>query len=283
MAQLKDTTVNGNLEVAGETNLLSKVTSDTRQNINYIGNNPILNTDEDTSENWIALGSGHAYFRSSILQSQPATYGFLENIVCGTNIHQVFTSWTSGTINRKWVRTGNLDYPLDGDWVQFINENYPQYIKIYKTSDTEGMSTSYNYFEPFHGGVTTTLVRGEGLSAGTYVFDTFGDRTDYTVRGIYIGAGIRTVRISCNVRLVNNTDTRMAHSLSNYRLRNGASTRIGEHRDSVAYGAVSLGFSTITTVQEGDFLFLQVWKGLKTNVVDIIGGNCTQMVVEVIR
>ena len=283
MAQLLNTTIDGDLEVTGTTNLLSKVTSDTRQNINYIGRDPILNTDEDTTENWIDFGSGYAYFGSSILQSQPASYGFLENIVCGTNIHQVFTSWQSGTVNRKWVRTGNLDNPLDGDWVQFINENYPQYIKIYKTSDTTNYSTTNNYFDPLYAGVTTALVRGSNLEAGTCVIGTYGDRTDYTVRGIYIGANIRTIRVSYSVRLLNNSESRTVLSISPYRLRNGTSALLQNSRLTHDYGAVSLVGSTITTVQEGDFIYLMGYKGVASLDIDVIGGNATQMVVELIR
>ena len=282
MAQLKDTTVNGNLEVAGETNLLSKVTSDTRQNINYIGINPILNTDEDTTENWMAFGSGHAYFGSSILQSQPATYGFLENIVCDTNIHQVFTSWTSGTTNRKWVRTGNLNYPLDGDWIQLINENYPQYIKIYKTTDTEDYSTSYNYFDPFNRGTTTSIIRGN-LSAGSYTFSTFGDRTDYTAYGIYIGPDIRTIRISYSIRFLNTSDTNLYINAGLYRLRDGVSSLVASQSTTRDYGRLSLGASSISLTQEEDFYFIQCYRSSKAAQVNVISGSSTQIAIDVLR
>ena len=280
MAQLIDTTVNGKLEVTGETNLLGNITPETRQNINFIGTNPIASLEEDTTETWAALGTGVAYISGDDkVSNQPYTYGFIENYVYNSVVRQI---WYSQSIQGGMFIRAGIASGWYTDWIKMHSDETPQYIKIYKTSDTESMSTSYSYFEPFHGGTTTTITRGN-LSADSYTFDTFGDRSDYVVRGIYIGEGIHTVRVSCTVRLVNNTDSRMAHSLALYRLRDGTSTRIAEHRDSMAYGSISLGFSTITTVEEGDFLFLQVWKGVKANVVDIIGGNCTQMVVEVIR
>ena len=282
MAQLIDTTVNGKLEVIGETNLLGTITPETRQSINYIGENPILNTDNDTVENWIALGTGHAYFNANILNSQPVQHGFFENIVADPNaVSQVFTSYTTGTISRKWARTGSITYGW-GDWVMIHNENTPQYIKIYKTNDTTDYSTSYNYFDPLCDGITTSIVKGN-LEAGSYTFDTYGDRSNYLVRGVYIGAGVHIIRISYSVRFLNNSETRTVLLAAPYRLRNGTSSIIAQSHLTQGYGRATLSDSSIVTAQEGDFIFLQGYKGTKSLDIDVIGGTGTQMTIEVIR
>lgn len=280
MAQLKDTIVNGKLEVTGETNLLGGVTAETRQNINYIGNNPITVTDDDTVENWIALGTCHAYFNTVILNSQPQQHGFLENIVANPNvISQVFTSYTTGTVSRKWARTGSLTYGLSS-WVMIYDNNSPQYIKISKDSDTTDYSTSYNYFDPFRT-ANVQIIRGNFTVRGNN-FNTFGDRSDYNVCGIEIGKDINTVRISYSVRFLNNSETKTILYAGLYRLRNGSSTFISLNTISQDYGRVTLANSTITTVQEGDFIFIQGYKGTKTLDIDVIATG-TQMVIEAIR
>lgn len=280
MAQLIDTTVNGKLEVIGETNLLGTITPETKQNINFIGWNPILNASEDTVENWKLLGTGFAYISGeNMVTDSPATYGIVQNMVYANEVRQMWFSMYNG---KTFHRGGSVDGGWSGTWRMFHDSETPQYIKIYKTNDTTDYSTSYNYFDPLYGGTTTSIIRGN-LSAGSYTFDTYGDRSNYLVRGIYIGAGIHTIRISYSTRFLNNSSTNTILYTAPYRLRNGSSSVLAQSHLTQGNGRAVLSASTISTVQEGDFIFLQGYKGTKTLDIDVIGGAGTQMTIEVIR
>lgn len=253
--------------------------AEARQNINFIGVNPIASVEEDTTANWAAFGTGVAYISGDDkVSNQPYTYGFIENHVYNSIVRQIWYSQSTG--GSMWIRAG-IASGWYTDWIKIHSDETPQYIKIYKTSDTTDYDTAYNYFDPLYGGVTVGISRGN-LTAGTYNFNTYGDMSNYTARGIYIGTGIRTVRISYSVRMTNQSETRTVLSVTLYRLRNGTSTKISLSRFTQSYGAVVLSSSSITTVQEGDFIFLQAYKGYDLDV-DVIGGNDTQMVIEAIR
>ena len=64
-------------------------------------------------------------------------------------------------------------------------------MQAVKTSDTTNYSTSYNYFSPFNGDgdASTNISIGSGLTFGKKLV-TYGDRTNNSVYGVTIGAGI---------------------------------------------------------------------------------------------
>ena len=102
----------------------SKTLPEARQNLNFIGTNPITSPTDDTPENWAALGTGHAYITGDgKLKNKPANNGIVESIVYGTLVIQVFTSWASGTTGRKWSRIGNNTYGWATSWMQLLDEN----------------------------------------------------------------------------------------------------------------------------------------------------------------
>lgn len=118
--------------------------ANTRQNLNYLGQNPIASADEDTPEKWIALGTGHAYiYGTGKLKNQPVGYGLLENTVTGLTSFQTFTSWTDGSVRRKWTRTGQTvwsDWLMQLDEINMLDIVYPVgsvYISYEPTSPAE--------------------------------------------------------------------------------------------------------------------------------------------------
>lgn len=89
-----------------------------RQNMFYLGTNPVASSEEDTPQAWAALGIGVFYItKSGYLIDQPATVGFCLNFVSGELVKQVwFTqSSTSATI---YQRGGNANGWYPSSWVQ---------------------------------------------------------------------------------------------------------------------------------------------------------------------
>lgn len=98
-----------------------QVLAENRQKLNFIGSNPITSTADDTPANWVALGTGHAYINGSgKLNSQPVTYGVLENIVVKETVFQTFISYTTGSVGTKWTRSGKTGWNV---WVKSLDEN----------------------------------------------------------------------------------------------------------------------------------------------------------------
>lgn len=104
--------------------------SEARQNINFIGANPIASISEDTPKKWKELGTGIAYISvDSLLNNQPYTYGFIENRVSGNLVSQTFYSMSgSSTV---WHRSGNSSgwYPGSANWVKSLDEKNGIQIK----------------------------------------------------------------------------------------------------------------------------------------------------------
>ena len=76
-------------------------------NLSYMGDgeNLISSTSNDTQANWAALGTGYTYFRTTgCLNGQPRQWGFVESIVMGNEVNQIWR--TQGTEGIFW-RTAN--------------------------------------------------------------------------------------------------------------------------------------------------------------------------------
>lgn len=110
-----------------------------RQNINYIGTNPITKPGDDTPANWVALGTGVAYFDGSgKLNKQPTAYGFVKNIVVGTIVYQTFYSMNGNS--PVWNRSGNSSgwYSSSANWVKQLDEtNGIQMKKVWENASLE--------------------------------------------------------------------------------------------------------------------------------------------------
>ena len=139
MAQLKDTTIDGALTVNGAATFEDAAT--TRQNLNYIGANPVT-LDTDTPATWKALGTGIAYINANgVINSQPNTYGFIENRVHGDIISQTWHSMNG--YSDVLVRSGNADgwYSGSAEWVRVVDKNFV-YKSIWDGSCTTGGTMS---------------------------------------------------------------------------------------------------------------------------------------------
>lgn len=119
-----------------------------RQNINYLGEEPIKSTTNDTPAKWAALGTGIAYYHTSgLLNNQPTANGIVYNLVAGKLVFQVFNS-----INGRsptWCRSGNSSgwYPNSQNWVKALDEiNTPDRVTAYNLRDlTVALGSSWHY------------------------------------------------------------------------------------------------------------------------------------------
>lgn len=79
--------------------------ADAMHNISFIGENPITLQVNDTSENWVKLGTGYAWYNgSNQLLNQPSQYGMLLNYVSGVEVTQIWKCHATGPM---WIRSGN--------------------------------------------------------------------------------------------------------------------------------------------------------------------------------
>ena len=107
----------------------SKSLPEARQNINFIGLNPIASVGDDTPANWAALGTGTAQYNTNgLITDQPSTYATVENIVVGDgNVIQIWHK--QGTApNPVYYRVG---YPVGWrhSWVKMLDETNGIQIK----------------------------------------------------------------------------------------------------------------------------------------------------------
>ena len=103
---ITDWTQNGVIPITkGGTNATTPANA--RQNINFIGENPITNDTDDTPTNWIELGTGIAHCDSSgTSMFIPTEHGILQNIVANNTIAQIWTDLVDGK-PKTWKRSGN--------------------------------------------------------------------------------------------------------------------------------------------------------------------------------
>ena len=120
MAQLKDTTIDGALEVNGAAIFGDEAT--TRQGLNYMGANPHGTIDDDTTTKWASLGSGWCWVSAANIANYPDTQsGFLQNMV--TNDGYVFqVLHVMDGVGDTYTRSGNPSgwYEGSANWVKSI-------------------------------------------------------------------------------------------------------------------------------------------------------------------
>lgn len=119
--------------------------ADARTAMNYIGAYPISSTDDDTTSNWIALGSGYAFVSKSGISNYPSNYvGFLYNYVSANFVYQelhVLTNW--GTV---YHRAGHKDdgWYGGGVWTKEFNSNDTISIENGGTNATTATGAVHN-------------------------------------------------------------------------------------------------------------------------------------------
>lgn len=69
-----------------------------------LGINPIASSGADTVANWLALGNGTAWFTEWRLSGQPTQWGFVQNIVGGSDVFQIWHTQNQGLV---LMRSGN--------------------------------------------------------------------------------------------------------------------------------------------------------------------------------
>lgn len=89
---------------------ISKLAEQMADRVNWLGNNPIQNPADDTTENWKALGTGYAWFNATgCLTDQPGQYGIVSNIVIGNVVLQEWIWYSTNAKNssRRFHRGGD--------------------------------------------------------------------------------------------------------------------------------------------------------------------------------
>lgn len=158
-----------------------------------------------------------------------------------------------------------------------MNKVYPNlgieggFVKMTLPTNLDNISTSYNYFHPFNYSDNDVLVEGTKL---TYEGKTvsYGDRTDSQVYGVTVGSGVEYIRVSYNIRVLNNHSSNLSYTTDIGLLRDGEVTVIGGTSDTLMPSArhTTTGEVTQIPVKEGDFLFIYAYKGSKTADIDVI-------------
>lgn len=145
------------------------------------------------------------------------------------------------------------------------------FVKVTLPTDLDNISTSYNYFHPFNYEDNDVLVEGSKL---TYEKKTvnYGDRTNSPVYGATVGSGVEYIRVSYNIRVLNNHTSNLTYTTDIGLLRDGEVTVIGGTSDTLMPSSrhTTTGKVTQIPVREGDFLFVYAYKGSKTADLDVI-------------
>lgn len=189
--------------------------AEARQNINFIGVNPIASAANDTPANWAAVGSGWARMTSGILQEYPnSQYGcVLENAVVKsgsvTYVSQKITVLNG--YNNTYYRTGSTEnntwYTNGGMWVRSIDDNsilnavYPVgavYISYVSTSPAELFGGTWTAitgrFPYFNAGTSTGGSNTHTLT--TAQMPSHNHKVSY--RSIFSGSGGYLALVSMN-------------------------------------------------------------------------------------
>ena len=113
------------------------------------------------------------------------------------------------------------------------------------------------------------MLSGGNLSYTTKTVD-YGDRTSQTVKGILVGSGVNVIRLSAMVRYLNNdSSTSVLHTYI-VRVRDGSNFIAGTAVNTISNVRMSQVVDTIISVKEGDFFFVQSYKGVASRDIDVI-------------
>lgn len=109
----------------------------------YLGENLIASTADDTTANWAGFGSGYVWYSAaSHLIDQPSIYGFLVNIVYGSDIFQIWHTQNSGPM---YTRSGNASGWSDS-WKKHITTNDITYGTADLVAGSSALETGKLYF-----------------------------------------------------------------------------------------------------------------------------------------
>lgn len=142
----------------------SKSLSEARQNINFIGYNPIASASEDTPAKWKACGTGFAYIGGAgVLTDSPGNYGIVLNMVYTNEVRQIWFGMYNGDI---YHRGGHATSGWSGTWKKMLDEN-TMLNMVYPVGAVYISYTSTSPAELFGGTWTAITGRFPYFNAGT--------------------------------------------------------------------------------------------------------------------
>lgn len=115
-----------------------------RSNLFKLGNNPITNTTDDITQNWVNKGPGYAWYTTAgQLTNQPSTWGFLFNVVQGSDCFQLWKPQSTGSL---WYRSGNGQSTyFNQDWTNIYDTSNITKSTSDLTAGSSSLPTNHIY------------------------------------------------------------------------------------------------------------------------------------------
>lgn len=97
----------------------------TRQNISFIGVNPISGPDEDTPAFWRKKGTGLFYItKTGLLKNQPSQYGLVLNLVGGYDVFHIWSRQGSSVEQHKRAGDNANGWYANGEWKRLYDSYF---------------------------------------------------------------------------------------------------------------------------------------------------------------
>lgn len=161
------------------------------------------------------------------------------------------------------------------------------YIQIERAANVTNYSSSYNGFTPFSGSDINVIAQKGNLELSSDTFS-YLDRSNQTVYGVRIGAGISMVKITSKVTYVSKGyNVTVRDYIGKYRPSDGSRTTystashmfMGKETERE-----TINHTTFADVQEGDFIYIVSYKFSASDDVDVYADyHATQLTVEVVE
>ena len=158
----------------------------------FLGNQPISAVANDTTANWVTLGSGYAwYYTGGLLNNQPSSFGFLVSYVNGSDVFQI---WRSQNAGPTYMRSGNASGWASA-WVQVSMDGHTHDGRYYTETEMDTKLAGKADSGHAHKGVNinpSSIEVDPGASAGHGGYIDFhynGSAADYTSRIIESASG----------------------------------------------------------------------------------------------
>lgn len=224
------------------------------------------------------------------------------NIVCGGKECTEYTGAIPEGYDslEDWVQNANIRayHIVNGNLT--LDEYEDEYLKMeYELETLAGLvgkslvqmtlntnitdfNTSYKHFFPFGASGNNTVIDvGKKIQYGYITGVDYGDRTNQTVYGVQVGAGVPYVKVSPTIRYLNN-NTSVANVTTYIDvIRDGTVTTRKIIADTVPASArhtVSFSY-LLNDLKENDFIFIHSWSN-KTDIDVISSDNETSVLFE---
>lgn len=161
------------------------------------------------------------------------------------------------------------------------------YIEIERGANVTNYSSDYNAFTPFSGSDINVTAQKGNLSLDSDVFN-YSDRSNQTVYGIRVGAGISMVKVTSITTYVSEgSNTTVRNSITRYRPSDASKTTFGSY--AYLFRGASTERHTYThsafmDVQEGDLIYVWAYKYASAGNIDVYADfHGTKLIVEVVE